>query len=74
MKFFPWLCHLDHWTRKPLWFVTAWLYFALVIAAQKKDYDWGAFTRYSYWDFNWKLFWAVYEGHLLESHSGYTQP
>lgn len=65
-RWFGWLCRLDHWSRKPLWFLTAWLYFASVISAQKKNYDWIAFTRYDYWDFNWRLFWAVYEGYLLE--------
>lgn len=64
--FFSWLCRHDHWTRKPIWVITCPFYFAAVIVSQKKDYDWIAFTRFEYWDFNWKLFWAVYEGYLLD--------
>ena len=63
--FFGWLCGLDHWARKPLWTLTCPIYFIAVIATQKKDYDWIAFTRFDYWDFNWRLFWATYDGHFV---------
>lgn len=68
-RFISWAFRLDHWTRKPLMFVSFPL--ALLKSLWTAIPNGRAFT-FGYWDLEWRMWWVTWDGMLIDKRNRTT--